>query len=54
MSKWESFKAKTAIIEDSVEDAGGDIGHGLMELGKEIKHAYQDVKNGIESSKLTK
>jgi hypothetical protein len=52
--KWNSFKTKVAIIEDSVEDAGSDISHGLLELGKEIKHAYKDVKKGIESSKLAK
>lgn len=52
--KWNSFKAKASIIENSVEDAGSDIGHGLVELGKEIKHAYKDVKKGIEASKLTK
>lgn len=52
--KWKRFKAKAAIIEGSVEDAGSDIGHGLVELGKEIKHAYKDVKKGIKASKLTK
>jgi hypothetical protein len=52
--KLQNFQSKFKAIEKSVGDAGGDIGNGLVVLGKEIKHAYQDIKKGINTSKLTK
>jgi len=53
-SQWQSFKNKAGVIEESVEKASVDVGHGLTELGKEIKHAYKDIKKGIKASNLTK
>jgi len=52
--KWKQFRAKSGAIEKSLGEAGGDISHGLVELGKEIKNAYDDIKKGIKSSMLTK
>lgn len=52
--KWRHFKSKSKVINDSVGEAGHDLAAGLRELGKEIKHAYKDIKRGIKSSKLTK
>ena len=52
--KWLSFKNKASVIEQSVENAGVDIGQGFGELGKEIKNAYAEIKKGIKASQLTK
>ena len=52
--KWQSFKNKNAVIAKSVGKAGGDVADGFKALGTELKHAYKDIRAGIDSSKLTK
>ena len=52
--KWQTFKDKNAVIAKSVGKAGDDLATGFKALGKEIKHAYKDIRSGIASSKLTK
>ncbi len=52
--KWQTFKDKNAVIAKSVGKAGDDLATGFKALGKEIKHAYKDIRAGIDSSKLTK
>ena len=52
--KWQTFKDKNAVIAKSVGKAGEDVAAGFKSLGKELKHAYKDIRAGIDSSKLTK
>ena len=53
-AKWQSFKDKNSVIAKSVGKAGDDVAAGFKALGKELKHAYKDIRAGIDSSKLTK
>ena len=51
---WNKFETKFMVIEKSTVTAAKDVGEGFKALGKELKHAYQDIRTGIKSSKLTK
>jgi hypothetical protein len=53
-TKWNTLKSQLDSIDKGIENATGDFGNGFKALGKEIKHAYKDIRLGIQSSQLTK
>ncbi|AOE49859.1 hypothetical protein [Kangiella sediminilitoris] len=51
--QWESFSTKFRAISKGAGKAADDVGEGFHQLGKELKHAYEDLKQSIKSSKLS-
>ena len=52
--KWSSFQNKYHVIAEAMDDALDDVADGFIALGREIKHAYKDIRKGIDASKLVK